>query len=257
MRQTTSPPRPAWQAPPDPLTLGDDEVHVWRVPLAPAQAELGRLRRLLAPAETARAARFHFPRDRNRFIAARGRLRTVLAWYLRIPPGEVRFGYGARGKPFLVGPNEELEFNAADSADLALFAVARRRPVGVDVEFTRRPVDEEQIAARFFSPREVAALRSLPAPERRLAFFNCWTRKEAYLKAIGEGLGFGLDRFTVSLAPDEAPALLETPFDPGEARHWQLYHLEPGHGYVGALAVRGAVSRLSLWRYPSEPGDNV
>ena len=257
MPGTAFDPAAGWGKPPASLALTQGEVHVWRVPLALDAAEIGRLIRGLLPEEKDRAARFHFQKDRDHFIAARARLRIVLGHYLGIPAREVCFGYGARGKPFLAARSAGLEFNVAHSHDLALFAVTRNRQIGVDIEYIKRDITGDEIAERFFSRREVAVLNSLPAARNRQGFFNCWTRKEAYIKAVGEGLAFGLDQFTVSLAPGEAAALLETPFDLGEARRWWLHHLEPGPGYVGALAVRGAVSALSCWRYPSEWGDNV
>lgn len=238
-----------WLSPPEyPELASADVVDVWRAELDLAPPRLEELARTLAADEMARAWRFYFPQDRARFIAARGLLRRILALYTHMPPEALRFTYGARGKPSLAAPRSGFEFNLAHSRGLALYAVTRERPVGVDVESIRPELAAERIAERFFSAEETAALRALPPEEQAAAFFRCWTRKEALLKAWGQGLGFGLDRFTVSCAADQA-ALLATPFDPAEAARWSLYSLEPGPGYAGALAVRGAVTELRCWRF--------
>lgn len=211
--------------------------------------ERAELSKLLKPEELERAARFHFARDRNRFLAARARLRILLGRYLGVAPSAVRFQYGSRGKPGLAGHGGNLPFNLAHSGALALVGVTRDRNIGVDVEFLRPGPPREKIAERFFSVREVAALRSLPAAEQVRAFYNCWTRKEAFLKATGEGLPFGLDRFSVSLVPGEPAALLEVPFGQGEAARWSLRHLEPAPGYIGAVAVEGSIEHLSIFSW--------
>jgi 4'-phosphopantetheinyl transferase len=233
---------------PEAAARAGDAVDVWCAALELPEAELARLEATLAPEERARAARFVFERDRSRFVAARGLLRQILAAYLGAPPEALRFCYSARGKPFLEQAEAGLEFNLAHSGGLALYAVAGNRPVGVDLERIRAEIDVEGIAARFFSPKEAAALRAMPQAERLPAFFRCWTRKEALLKAWGEGLPFGLDRFSVSLDPQQA-AMVETPLEAREAAEWRLWPLEPAPGYVGALAVRGSRFRVRCLRW--------
>ncbi|HZG52707.1 MAG TPA: 4'-phosphopantetheinyl transferase superfamily protein, partial [Pyrinomonadaceae bacterium] len=194
-----------WVDPPPATLLADGEVHLWRASLAQTPDALRRLYSTLAPDESAKAARYHFPRDRDHYIAARGLLRQLLGRYLAQPPHALRFAYGAYGKPSLDGATAaaDLRFNLSHSHELALYAFARGREVGIDIEHIRADFADDDIAARFFSAREVSMLRALPARARTSAFFNCWTRKEAYIKARGEGLSHPLDQFDVSLTPGE------------------------------------------------------
>jgi 4'-phosphopantetheinyl transferase len=226
------------------------EVHVWRAPLSISDPERADLLATLSPDERARADRFHFDRDRAHFIAGRGFLRAILGAYLDVAPRALVFDYSPHGKPRLATGAGGLRFNLSHSHDLALCAVALDRELGVDVEYIQ-PRLEEGIAERFFSRREVAALRSLPAEAQSAAFFACWTRKEAYVKAHGQGLSLRLDRFDVSLAPGEPAALLRTEDDPAEAMRWSLRELVPGPGYAGALAAEGQTWRLRCWQWLS------
>ena len=176
---------------------------------------------------------------RRRFVAARATLRQLLGRYLGQEPGAVVFACGAHGKPFL--PPGGLHFNVSHTQGLALYAIASAREVGVDVEWMRLQVAHERIAARFFAPEEREMLAQVPAEERRVAFYHIWTRKEAYLKARGDGLAAGLDTFAVSL---EAEALLRS----GEGRRWKLVAWEPAAGYVAALCGAGVDWRVRGWR---------
>ena len=238
------------EAPPrGPLTLDGATVHVWQARLDQFAEQQDRLLGLLSADERERAERFHFARDRSHFIVARGLLRTLLGRYLDSPPGRLSFSYGPYGKPTLSGEDDgrALRFNVSHSHGVALYAVARGRAVGVDVEYVRDNMVGESIAERFFSAREVAALRALPAEVQPLAFFNCWTRKEAFIKARGEGLSFPLDQFEVSLNPKEPAALVSIRDDPREASRWSLQALPLEEGYVAALAVEGHDWRLEGW----------
>jgi 4'-phosphopantetheinyl transferase len=214
------------------------DVHVWCVALDVDAAELQRLRTTLSRAEAARADRFVRQRDAEHFITARGALRTLLGCYLEVPPGEVAFRYGAHGKPVLAEEfaQRELRFNLSHSHGLALLALARRE-VGIDIEFLNRKVEHEQIATRFFSASECAELLALPHAQRSDGFFRCWTRKEAYIKALGEGLSHPLADFDVTLAPGVPARLVATRRDPAETARWEMVDLTPRPGYVGALAV--------------------
>lgn len=201
---------PPWGTPPGELSLGGADVHVWRASLRPPRSRVEELRRTLAPDELVRAAAFRFPRDRDAFALARGLLRTLLGGYLGVPPGALRFAYTRYGKPYVEGPPGagSLCFNLSHAHDIVLYAFARGRKVGVDVEYLRREFACDEIARRFFSPRELEALRAVPPERRTEAFFDRWTRKEAFVKAVGEGLSFPLDRFEVSLEPRATAALL-------------------------------------------------
>lgn len=250
-RAGSRPAPPAWAAAPPALRLEAGDIHVWRAQLDLGAARLQGLFRSLSADERSRAERFRAPRDRDRYIAGRGLLRAVLARYLWAHPAELHFRYGLHGKPALAreAGRSALRFNVSHSEGLALLAVTRGREVGVDVE-RLRPDIEDGIARRFFSPGEVARLGALPAGQRQAAFFACWTRKEAFVKARGEGLGLGLDTFDVTLAPEEPAALLRLDGDAGAPGRWSLQHLDPGPGYVGALAVEGRGLRASCWQWP-------
>ena len=246
-------PVPPWSVPPQTLKLGGDEVHVWRAALDQIPSKIESFRDTLAPAERARAERFHFPRDRDRFIVARGTLRAILGHYLNRTPGCLSFCYSSHGKPALVPEAGEntIRFNLSHSHGVALYAIARGREVGVDLECMRPDFEVDKIAERFFSRREIATLRALPAALRRYAFFLCWTRKEAYIKARGEGLSQPLDQFDVSLIPGEPAALLCTRPDSDEAFRWSLRELTPGAPeYAAALAVEGGGWSLASWQWP-------
>jgi 4'-phosphopantetheinyl transferase len=216
-----------------------DAIDVWCAPLDLAAAELGRFGSILAADEIARAERFHRREDGERFIAARGILRTILGRYLDLEPGLLRFRYGAHGKPELCrSPGRPpVTFNLSHAHGLAICAVAGGRKVGVDLEYLRPGLEYEAIAARFFSAAENSALRALPGRLRRGAFFRCWVRKEAYLKARGEGLTLPLCQFDVSLAPGQPARLLASRDDPDAAFRWSLREIEVPTGYVAALAA--------------------
>jgi 4'-phosphopantetheinyl transferase len=238
------------------LTLAPDEVHVWRASLDLPASRVCALGDVLVADERARAARFHFERDRTHWTVARARLRLLLARYLGGPPDRFRFALGAHGKPALARPEGgDLRFNVSHSQDLALYAVTRGREVGVDLEGLRPDFATDEIAERFFSPAERRALRAV-APELRCdAFFACWTRKEAYIKARGLGLAIPLDAFDVSLAPDEPAALLATRDEPGDSVRWSLAALSPGPGFAGALVAEGHEWRVTwLGEIGDEPG---
>ncbi len=230
---------------------GRREVHLWSADLKPPSARVAQLRLLLTAGEKQRADRFHFDRHRRRFIVRRGVLRLLMAAYLGRRPEEVRFGEGEKGKPFVTQAAtaaESLHFNLSDSKDLAVFAVTRGAELGVDVEVLRPMPDAQSIAESFFSAEEQERLRRVPPERKARAFFNCWTRKEAYIKAIGEGLSEPLDRFSVTLLLDEARRLVHLGGDRERARGWTLHHLVPEAGAVGALALEGAGWRVTACR---------
>ena len=241
----------SWPPPSESASLAHDEVHVWVASLDVGSARIENLERTLTEDECKRAERFNFEKDRRHYIVARARLRAILARYLHIEPDEIRFCYSRNGKPLLADESRshEVHFNVSHSHGMALYAITRGREIGVDLEYFRKNVvDTARIAEQFFSTREVAMLRSLPTQMRELAFFTCWTRKEAYIKAKGDGLSLALKSFDVSLTPGKPAALLRTEGDPQEASRWSLKELSPCSGYVAALAVEGHQWRLQCWR---------
>ena len=241
-----------WFEPPERLALGNDAVHVWRVGLDQSPSQIALLQNNLDDDERSRADRFYFSRDRERFIVARGILRAILGRYSNRSPNSLCFSYSTHGKPELVSESDAdgIRFNLSHSHGEALYAVSRGREVGVDLEFIRCDLEAEQIAERFFSHSEIETLQALPPSLRKYAFFLCWTRKEAYIKARGEGLSLALDKFDVSLTPGEPAALLSTQSDVDEAHRWSLRNLTPADGYAAAVATKGHYWTLSCWQWP-------
>ena len=239
-----------WLAPPAKLRLDRDEVHVWRVWLDAQALDLESLGRSLSDDERTRAGRFVFVKDRRAFIATRGLLRRLLAWYLGEDPSRLRFQYGPRGKPALdpaVLP--DVCFSVSHSHGLALLAMTRGRNIGIDVEHINDDADCERIATRFFSAQEAGTLRSLPDGLRCAAFFACWARKEAFVKATGEGISRPLDSFEVSCAPHEPAALLSVGGEAQAARMWSVRDLCADPGYAAAVATEGRESRLTCYHW--------
>jgi 4'-phosphopantetheinyl transferase len=225
-----------YEPPPERPLPGPAEIHVWRVDYRRVEP-LDRAARALSQSERDRAARFHREADRRRYVAAHAALRDVLGRCLALAPERLVFELGEHGKPFLRDA-PSLQFNLSDTDGLALIAVAGDRPLGVDVERHRDDPTLLDVADKFFSPGEVHALRGVD-PEGRLgAFFRIWTRKEAFIKAIGEGLARDLDSFDVSLDPGGGACLLATRPDPEEARLWALFDLDAGPGLSAALVAR-------------------
>jgi 4'-phosphopantetheinyl transferase len=240
-----------WSPAPKDLRLVDNEVHVWRAQLDVPSPQVQGLRGILTDDELDRANRFSFEIDRQRFIAARGTLRSILSRYITICPGHLRFYYNQYGKPFLAPAfsSDLLNFNLSHSASMAVYAITRNMEIGVDIERVCSDVEYEEIADRFFSANEMAVLRTIPTEKKLEAFYHCWTRKEAYIKAHGKGLSLPLDSFDVSFAPWEPPMLLITKDEPQARSLWTLLDLKPGPGYMGALAVKGIGCRFRYWEW--------
>ena len=232
-----------------PLVLPEDEVQVWRVDLEAIRGDESRWKSVLSSDEAQRASRFHFPADRQRYVAARAWLRTILGGYLDIDPKCVSFAYSLKEKPSL-GPahiGNDVRFNISHSGGIALFAFARKREIGIDVEQVRSDFDVEAIARRFFSAHEQEQLTALSKEKKFDSFFRCWTRKEAYIKATGDGLSLPLHQFDVSIVPENSDALLSTRPDNSEAARWSLREIPAGTGYIAALCARGHGWRLKDW----------
>lgn len=229
-----------------PLVLPEAEVQLWWVDLEPTARAESRWQDLLSTDELARASRFHFARDRQRYVAARALLRTILGAYLGCDPKRCSFVYSKEQKPSLADAGD-IQFNVSHSGERALLAFTRGREIGVDVEQIRHDSDLQAVARRFFSEREQTELAALPAEEKFDAFFRCWTRKEAYIKAVGLGLALPLRQFDVSLKPADDNALLATQPDAAEAARWSLRDLSAGDGYAAALCVRGHGLAVTAW----------
>ena len=241
----------SWEPPPKTLILPSDAVHVWRASLHVSASYLRTLEDTLTADECARAERFYLQKHREHFIAGRGLLRNILSRYLGKEPEQLCFCYNSYGKPALIQETgvEGFCFNLSHSHGMALYAMTRGREIGIDIERFRSDVEAEKLAERFFSPREAAVLRALPEHLRAEGFFNCWTRKEAYIKAEGKGMSIPLRAFDVSLTPGEPAALLRTQKHPQETSHWSLQALNLEPGYAAALAVKGHGWDLKCWQW--------
>ena len=222
------------------------EVHVWLVELAASAASVAACYRSLSADEKERVSRFRFEHLKTAFTLSRGILRVLLGSYLGIHPDQVRFAYAPRGKPRLASPGAPLEFNLAHSGKFAAYAFAAGCEIGVDIEEVRPLPDQQSIVRQFFSREECEEWLRLDPAARDEAFFLCWTRKEAYIKAVGEGLSMPLDSFRVSLRPGARAELIDAAGDPAAASRWRLRSLAPADGYVGALAVPDRTRRLHV-----------
>jgi 4'-phosphopantetheinyl transferase len=243
--------------------LTERNIDVWPVHTAGSSAVAEELERVLAPDEKVRAAQFRFSHLRRSFILARGALRILLGWYLDVSPASIQFTYGSRGKPALAVP-ARVDFNVSHSGDLAVFAFTAGCEIGVDVEQIHPLQDIQTIADQFFCPEEAAELMSLTANQRERSFFLCWTRKEAYIKAIGDGLSAPLDGFRVTLQQGQPARFIHIANDMGSAQAWTLHDLQLAPGYAAALAYRDterlvAVSQIidpaELLSIPKRPLD--
>lgn len=223
------------------IQLKNDNVDVWCAPLHMDAFSLNSLRNFLAEDERMKADRLRFKRVREDYVAARGLLRLILAAYLNEQPKDLEFQYGQHGKPALANELSRtgITFNMSHSHGMALYCVGLGQELGADIEKIRADMSFEKIAKRFFSSLEYEALKKLPDDQLKNGFFNCWTRKEAYIKAKGEGLSSLISRFAVSLVPGEPAALLDHQLDAGEVNRWSIMDLDVGPGYAAALAVEG------------------
>jgi 4'-phosphopantetheinyl transferase len=240
----------SWSHPSSPPGFPSDHIDVWRVRLdEPAKA--GVEDSILSSDEIARASRFHFEKDRIHFTRCRSALRSLLAGYLAIPEAGIHFEYLASGKPQLVAEQNPgaLQFNVSHSAGMALIAIGGEHKLGVDIEKIRADVDTAALAERFFSPHERAGLRALPGHLRVPGFFACWTRKEAFLKATGEGLSFPLAKFSVSTHPDLHAALEDIDGDSEAAKSWFLSDLSAASDFRATVAVEGSSHNLETYAW--------
>jgi 4'-phosphopantetheinyl transferase len=251
-----------WPTPPRNPPLAGNEIHVWAMTLAVEPAILEKLAGTLAPEEKERANRFKFGHLRDRYIAGRGALRAILAQYLRTEAAALRFDYLDNGKPDLAGKfaKRGIDFNLAHTGDLALVAITSIGPVGVDVEWVRPIKNVDELVARFFSKREDELFQKVSAGQKPAAFFNLWTRKEALLKATGEGITRSLNLVEVSFLPGEPARLLAISGDEKAAERWMLRELAPAKGFAGAVAIELGTSNaeqmphieIKCWKWAHE-----
>jgi len=218
------------------LALDDGEVHIWRLQPESA-ADLSRYSQLLSHEEQDRASRFHHPHLTRNFVVDHARLRLILGTYTRSSPADLVFTANKFGKPELANPASSFRFNLSHTEGISLLAVCRDSPVGIDVEAARPMNDWRNVADCHFAPQELTALLDTPGFDRQNAFFRCWTRKEAFLKAHGRGLSIALDSFAVSVANEDFPQLLECAWDRNEIERWSLFSLDLGPQFIGALAI--------------------
>lgn len=223
--------------------LSQGTVDLWAVRTHGPDSVVDRFRDVLSPDERDRVERFRFDHLRQAFILGRGALRLLLGTYLETAPASIRFTYGSNGKPSVTSA-AGVHFNASGSGEVALFAFTLGRELGVDVERIRPMSDMCSIAGKYFCPAEAATLRSLPSLESDQAFFRCWTRKEAYIKATGAGLSASLSDFEVTLKSDEPARFVHIGYDIHVAAGWALHNLDVLPGYAAALAYPGAPLQL-------------
>lgn len=225
------------------MELPDNEVYIWYFNIDDFSNEKMYYAHLLSAEEIAKFGRFKFPKDQKIHIFSRGLLRVLSGYYLGQSPKDISFKYGEYGKPDynFVSP---VKFNVSHSGNFIVLAFVKDTQIGVDVEKIKTNFDTLRIAENFFSTKEIEALRACSENERAMAFYRCWTRKEAFIKAKGSGLSFPLISFTVSL-DDGPPRILRTEWDPLEKLEWKLHSFRPHSGYIGALALRGTVKKVS------------
>ena len=226
-------------------------LHVWRILLNQSEEVIRALEEHLSMDEIRRADRYRQERDRSRYIVAHGALRELLADYMAQTPRDISFGHTATGKPFLIdkGGEQRLRFNLSHSGEWALVGLALSTEVGIDIEQIDSDVSVEAIAERFFSRSEFEALQRVPFEQRRTAFFFAWTRKEAYVKARGEGIADRLRNFSVSVDPEQSALLLTDSIDASATLHWRIYDLHSIPNYAAAVAAEGTTHQIHMMRW--------
>lgn len=234
-----------WNFPYKKIILFSNEVHIWRARLSFTTQQLNTFFSFLTNDEKDRALKFSFKSDIHKFIISRAILRLIISRYLNLYPSEIVFFQNYYGKPFVV--NQNLRFNVSHSNEYAVFAFTESKTVGIDIEFIREGFDEIEIAERFFSPKEIMELKSIPPFLRKKAFFNCWTRKEAFIKAKGTGLSTPLDSFDVAITPETLyKPICINQYD-GDIGDLILYNLNIAKGYSSALVTQNKPDVMKFW----------
>lgn len=237
-----------WKTPPNPLLVNDQELHIWRVHLSFSEADIKHFRSILSADEIERADRFIRSIHGERFTIARGALRIILGRYLDFNPVDIQFEYNEHGKPLLQLPDsvERLSFNSTHSGEQAVIAVCRHSSVGVDIEGYRESLELEKVAQRYFSPAEVEAFNRMEESNRQVAFYRCWSSKEAFMKATGQGLSVGLNNFEVEMDPARKPAVIKTNDSLPSADTWECMEIPMGGMMAGVVAVEGKIEKINL-----------
>jgi len=220
------------------MIIHGNEIHIYRSSLESTADKLTESESLLSPDELQKAYRYKFEKDRDHYIAGRALLRRILGKYLNQSPDNIIFSYSEKGKPYI--KESLVKFNLAHSGGKAVFAIAENTEVGIDIEYMRELPDAIHIAKRFFSDEEVNVLLKVSEDEIRTAFFNCWTRKEAFIKAVGEGLSYPLKDFTVTIIPGVNPEIKWIKDKDDEVKEWSLVNIQTDQNYVSSLAVKAA-----------------
>lgn len=229
------------------LTCESSALHLWAIMLAVPSPRLARMKALLSPSERTRATKFYTRELQTRFIVRRAALRYILSAYLACEPDRIVYEFGSNGKPAL--PDSSLHFNLSHSRDVALLGIARK-PVGLDIEHSVPINDLRLVAKHHFTHDEQADLFSLPPAQRTDAFYRCWTRKEAFIKAHGDGLQLPLDRFAVTLLPSQPARFRRIELPGHDAKKWSLYNVEPPvPDTVAAAATEGYFDHFALWSF--------
>ena len=242
-----------WQNSPDQPLLANNRVHVWRANLDLPTTEIERLAAFLSTDEIARANKFHFLEHKRRFIVARGILRQLLGNYLQISPNKIEFEYSDRGKPRLAASmgNSYIQFNVSHSLEYALYGFTNSYLIGVDLEFLREMRDATELAKRFFTNQEFQLIANLTHEEQQKAFFQLWTAKEAYLKAIGTGLSNSLTDIEITFSRAKEPKLLSVGKNIATVGNWSIYHFIPAANYVAAIIVNTQIPKrqINFWNW--------
>jgi 4'-phosphopantetheinyl transferase len=242
---------PLWSAPNKQTQINKGAVHIWRATLDLSSRDIRFFDENLSIDERIKAGHFRFDRDRNRYIVSFGILKSILGLYIGVEPGSVRISYGNHGKPRLSDADgkRNIHFNLSHSEELAIYVFARDYEVGVDIERIRELPEMNQIVDHYFSASERKVFLEMPSDKRRKAFFYCWTRKEALIKAVGYGLYQPLDKFTVPMAAGESASV---PFFKGDSKQASSYVIEdfsPAPGYAGAIALEEKASQFQFCQW--------
>ena len=240
-----------FQPPPPAVDLVPGDIHIWRAKLDLPDSTVQEYELLLCGQEKMKAAKYHFKRDRNRFVVGRALLKTYLAKYLNIAPSKIRICNGKNGKPYLYGAvnDRDLRFNLSHSEDCALYAFARRNEIGVDIEKMQAFPEMSSLAERFFSKRECALINALSINDRVIAFFTFWTRKEAISKLTGNGLQQALEKLDVALPQSKAFCSPKSAYSSKISSRYFIRDLHPWPGFVATVAAVRDIGKICCWQW--------